>query len=952
MNPREEQEQALHPYSQGELESPFLEDEFFAEEPEDEGEAHLAALEAESAFLHAFEGTSSPAIEPALYTETFGEEGEENEADTFFADEDLEVEWDISPEELFEARMESEVFGSNDMDAVANTLAIPYRWICRLDIEYEITPWNSTRKLAGRGRGSGTLIGPCHVLTAAHNITSYDPVGRNYLRATRIRVTAAHNGSGSPPVATVDVDMSNLHVHPRWRLSQRVSSGGSPNPAGEVVTNRYDYALLRLKSPIGQSSVRALGAPLGYWSRQGSGGTAYFERLEPNVLGSHVVSVTGHGDDTCVVAVRSARSKPAIPLGSQLTASGQITLVWEGTQRRYVGRSMVHAVDTCGGQSGAPVWLQRDGKYYLVGVHTGGVGLTSGSRANHAVRVTGEMIQQVNDWVARSPCPTVPGETEREENLEGEALYLNEEVEDNEGDELEAFGWEGEGVQSEFETLYEDETLEVMEDGTVDREALLGEDFNGTRHLKSIAGEEVLEDPYPDIGELPLVERNVEDGERLSRRTTHFAEEEPLVPDEGQFGELAWEESEAFVEGELTTASINEAIRLNSQYAKRLGWERYRDRIEIFLKTSKFWDTSMWPDRDFPKAVARWQEKHGLKSDGIIGPVSWNRLKVMICVGYEAGEVAKSRTQSGHLEQDVFMTKGGWLMVADFAIGQKEIKASTRKERLLKEWIEKFEAATPDEILIIGFSDCVGEENNNEALRRSRAVEVAKLFGPKARAKARIFSGKMGRYVADGNRTSTSRAINRGVLIQWKREIKFSPDKVSGDPSKLMATVLRCAVLVSADISGKAGERIRKMVGIANRIGYPRNLQLWYYNPQPMVRYFNWRTDNKTRAVMTSDTGGRMPFDGYAHPEHWRVNPFQTMAARYGTTDTGPCAPEIRQYLLVMHDQIEMSFANIQRQIDSTALGGGTLHKGAPEAFLKHLHELRGTPDHLYSAFK
>ena len=95
-----------------------------------------------------------------------------------------------------------------------------------------------------------------------------------------------------------------------------------------------------------------------------------------------------------------------------------------------------------------------------------------------------------------------------------------------------------------------------------------------------------------------------------------------------------------------------------------------------------------------------------------------------------------------------------------------------------------------------------------------------------------------------------------------------------------------------------------------------------------------------------------MPFDGYAHPEHWRVNPFQTMAARYGTTDTGPCAPEIRQYLLVMHDQIEMSFANIQRQIDSTALGGGTLHKGAPEAFLKHLHELRGTPDHLYSAFK
>jgi V8-like Glu-specific endopeptidase len=334
---------------------------------------------------------------------------------------------DRQGENAFRLGVEGEIIGANDMDAVANSLAIPYRWICRLDIDYDITPFGTTQRLTGGGRGTGTLLSPCHVLTAAHNLVDYDPVRKNTLRATRIRVTPAHDGSPSPPVASVEADLSQSPLHPSWDITRRYDATGGPHNAGEVETNRYDYALLKLKSAIGDTQVRALSGPLGYWGSQGSRGAARFQRLEPAVLSSRVAFVAGYGSDDCVRAARTARGNPNIRFGSQLTATGHITLVMEGVGPQYVGRSMTHDIDTCGGQSGAPVALELDGVYYLVGVHTGAVSLTSGGRANHAVRLTMEMSTQVSDWMRRAPCPTAARELEDGGSQAGEQFALVEE---------------------------------------------------------------------------------------------------------------------------------------------------------------------------------------------------------------------------------------------------------------------------------------------------------------------------------------------------------------------------------------------------------------------------------------------------------------------------------------------------------------------------------------------
>src|SRR5436309_667127 len=98
------------------------------------------------------------------------------------------------------------------------------------------------------------------------------------------------------------------------------------------------------------------------------------------------------------------------------------------------------------------------------------------------------------------------------------------------------------------------------------------------------------------------------------------------------------------------------------------------------------------------------------------------------CPQYQRGEVEKSRTEGGHLATDVSVDNGR-ILIADYGVDSSTVKNSTKQEPLLKQWLVAFESNATYRLRILGYSDCVGAENNNVALRTGRAERVYALLG-------------------------------------------------------------------------------------------------------------------------------------------------------------------------------------------------------------------------------
>lgn len=127
MTLREEKVRALPSYPPGNLKSPFLDEELFADEPEAEWESRLVALEAESLFRYAFESGRTILSEPDELEEEFVEEGNEAPKKSFLENLDnpeheerfFEGDASRSEEELLVHEEEKEVFTSEDQEAIS-----------------------------------------------------------------------------------------------------------------------------------------------------------------------------------------------------------------------------------------------------------------------------------------------------------------------------------------------------------------------------------------------------------------------------------------------------------------------------------------------------------------------------------------------------------------------------------------------------------------------------------------------------------------------------------------------------------------------------------------------------------------------------------------------------------------------------------------------------------------
>ena len=197
-------------------------------------------------------------------------------------------------------------------------------------------PWNTVVHLCrnfgdGRCAGcSGVLIGPRHVLTAAHCLWSV----KRKAAPRGIRVCPGRRDRRTLPYSSVEAEC--------WYVPRGFIDGKQ--------RRQYDFGLIVLRRPV---------AKLSKFMPLKAASDAELTRLTTQGL----VTVAGYPSDR--------------PLGT----------MWQHAEmlKRFTSRRLFYTVDTCPGHSGSPIWMRGAQGPAIIGVHTAGV-LDSEGRSYGCVR--------------------------------------------------------------------------------------------------------------------------------------------------------------------------------------------------------------------------------------------------------------------------------------------------------------------------------------------------------------------------------------------------------------------------------------------------------------------------------------------------------------------------------------------------------------------------------------
>jgi len=325
------------------LESPFLDRELDPRQGKEEWDARLGALEAEGAFASAFEPIRMGDVE-------------------------LEEENQLAEKPC------TGIIGNDDRVPVNQAWDIPYRWICQI---------SSRRRRGGKQQkfgpvGTGILISPRFVLTAAHLLRDYekDVHGQwidsetDYVVVTPARNENAPAGYKAP---------FGQYEARGWRFCPKYT----PRSADAW---KYDYAIIELKKPAGAKRAPALNNNLlCFWGSRECGGNTNLEVAGATQLTGRTAYTAGYPGD--------------LGNGTRLYSTSGLLSGVDIRGRREI---MNYDADGCPGQSGSPIWVERDGKRYLVGIFTKvGTGYNAATGTvtlNNAVRITQEVFDQISHW--------------------------------------------------------------------------------------------------------------------------------------------------------------------------------------------------------------------------------------------------------------------------------------------------------------------------------------------------------------------------------------------------------------------------------------------------------------------------------------------------------------------------------------------------------------------------
>jgi V8-like Glu-specific endopeptidase len=260
----------------------------------------------------------------------------------------------------------------DDRTVVTDTSAIPYRWICKIEPTFKHPDTGNEIPFAP---GTGLLIGPRHILTAAHVVENFiDTTVTNkhqWQKAVKVKITPGANGTGSEPFGSYFT--TTYFILPAWS-------------SGQNVNNRHDdFAVLVLNEDIGFKKFASLqNRPFGHFGDAAAGGNTHMTTLVPDIIKGVPVETAGYPHDN---------------------ANTQSGKQWKtmGTIQAFPNDDPVflHTMDTGLGQSGSPIWKNDNntGEKILVGIHNGSVPTDSGQK-NFGVMMTSNIVNQVIKWLA------------------------------------------------------------------------------------------------------------------------------------------------------------------------------------------------------------------------------------------------------------------------------------------------------------------------------------------------------------------------------------------------------------------------------------------------------------------------------------------------------------------------------------------------------------------------
>jgi V8-like Glu-specific endopeptidase len=281
----------------------------------------------------------------------------------------------------------------------------PYRWLCKLQVITRDPDDGALRSTVG----SGLLIGPRHVLTAAHVLaqTQLHANGRfrRTLDATAVVVIPGLDGRGRKNVGSAADTMPFGASHGTDFRSSLVFRIASRNSGSHPMDQ--DYAVIRLADALGSRRFATLGgAELGHWGHAGDGGLSRMHGRASGSLKGVKVNLVGYPQDKC----RDA------PIGRMITADEYAacrvadlgSLPWVGFDRITASRGgptfgHLELASSAGpGMSGGPVWLRWQNARDLIGiVHACDA---TGSQANPfvgsiATLITPEVRRNILSWL-------------------------------------------------------------------------------------------------------------------------------------------------------------------------------------------------------------------------------------------------------------------------------------------------------------------------------------------------------------------------------------------------------------------------------------------------------------------------------------------------------------------------------------------------------------------------